>query len=317
MFWIFESLIIGFLVVGLILFLVLIHELRDLRKAKRNPIHRGILIVSLVLLAIAWITIAYGSFIEPRMVVTHYQTIDISTKTASKTPGMQNHLRFAVISDLHAGESLSNGTVTRTIETIRSLSPLPDAVLIDGDFIAGSNTALTQLEEFGSIAPGIRTFAVLGNHDYIDDALALTTMLEKFGIHVLRNESETVGSGTAKVAIVGLDDIWFGHPNFGEALGNVPKDMPKILLVHNPDAVLSLGIQTFDAIIAGHTHGGQIRLPIIGSVPPIPDVLGRAFDRGKFDWHGTPLLITSGIGTTGPPARLFVPPEVMVVDVTY
>ncbi|MBI4133406.1 hypothetical protein HY478_02215 [Candidatus Uhrbacteria bacterium] len=121
----------------------------------------------------------------------------------------------------------------------------------------------------------------------------------------------------AKLAIVGADDLWFGDTDLEAATAGIPEDVPRILLAHNPDIVYALGDQKFDGILAGHTHGGQIRLPWIGAVPSIPTVLGRAYDRGVFDWRGMPLLITQGIGETGPRARLLAPPEVMIIDVSF
>jgi predicted MPP superfamily phosphohydrolase len=69
-------------------------------------------------------------------------------------------------------------------------------------------------------------------------------------------------------------------------------------------------------IVSGHTHGGQIRLPWLGIVPPLPDKLGKKYDRGIFPVHNkTILIISQGLGEHGPRARLFCPPEVMMIEV--
>ncbi|MBI4280941.1 metallophosphoesterase, partial [Candidatus Uhrbacteria bacterium] len=158
---------------------------------------------------------------------------------------------------------------------------------------------------------------VLGNHDYLDDAETLRAMLAAFGVRILKNERVFLGKGNEQVAIVGVDDLWFGDVDLELARMGISEEMPQILLTHNPDLVFSLKPPPVAAILAAHTHGGQIRLPFIGAVPEIPTSLGRRYARGRFDWNGVPLLITSGLGVTGPRARLLAPPEVMIIDVYF
>ena len=87
---------------------------------------------------------------------------------------------------------------------------------------------------------------------------------------------------------------------------------------HNPDAVLSeITVEKADLVLSGHTHGGQIRLPWLGSISGMPNILGREYDLGLFDYQGTNLLISAGLGETGPRARLFNPPEIILLNLWF
>ena len=91
--------------------------------------------------------------------------------------------------------------------------------------------------------------------------------------------------------------------------------MPVILVSHNADIVGRAEKLGIDLVLAGHTHGGQVRLPFFGAVPKIPHRLGNHYDRGLFQFGETKLFITSGLGETGPRARLLVPPEVALLEI--
>ena len=118
----------------------------------------------------------------------------------------------------------------------------------------------------------------------------------------------------SELVIAGMDDLW----NRGSALlalkGTSQEDNV-ILLSHNPDVVMSLDPERADWVFSGHTHGGQIRLPFIGSVSELPTVLNRPYDRWLKEYGEQNLFITQGIGESGPRARLFCPPEIVVVDI--
>jgi predicted MPP superfamily phosphohydrolase len=86
------------------------------------------------------------------------------------------------------------------------------------------------------------------------------------------------------------------------------------MLTHTPDNVYRLSRLGFAAIFAGHSHAGQIRLPVIGPLV-VPSRYGRRFDHGRFIVNGTHLFVTAGIGSAEPPIRLWCHPDVLIVDV--
>lgn len=309
--WFFDFLIIAFLTVDALLLVNLVHQFLHFRRRKAPRWKWWIFGIFFVFVGGAGVLVFYGSFIEPQRITARHIPLDIS-----KEPTSRGTFRIALVSDFHAGTYLSERYVRRVADRISGEHP--DVVLIAGDFISfGDNSRAPRLEPLGRLDVPYGVYGVLGNHDYADDPRMLESMLEALGITILRNEYMIFEKDGHRLAVVGADDLWFGTIDLEAASAGVPEGLPRILLAHNPDIVYLLDNLKFDAILAGHTHGGQIRLPGIGSIPPIPTALGRAYDRGVFDWNGTPLIITQGIGVTGPRARLFVPPEVMIIDVVY
>jgi len=263
--------------------------------------------IVLVVVLLAWFVVLYGSFIEPRLLVVNYETISVSKGTQS--------IKIALISDLHAGPYLSEKFVNKIVDQTNKENP--DAVLLAGDFVSAGNLKISQLVPLSKLSATLGVYAIHGNHDFVGKISEVDEYLQGLGIKMLINESAVLKKGDEQLVIVGVDDVWFGNVDFEKALKDVPADIPRVLLAHNPDIVYALRDYKFDAILSAHTHGGQIRLPLIGSISVIPTELGRKFDRGMFDWNGIPLLITSGVGSIGPRARLFVPPEIMMIDFNF
>ncbi|HSD12490.1 MAG TPA: metallophosphoesterase, partial [Patescibacteria group bacterium] len=121
----------------------------------------------------------------------------------------------------------------------------------------------------------------------------------------------------AEIRLAGLDDVRYGHPDIDAALSGIAPGTPTILIVHNPDAASLAEARGVDLVLAGHTHGGQIRLPLLGPVPHMPITIGQQFDKGLFFYGPSRLFITSGVGESGPRARLFDPPEISLLRVTF
>jgi hypothetical protein len=154
---------------------------------------------------------------------------------------------------------------------------------------------------------------VLGNHDYgdrWDDAVAadgVTATLRDLGIGVLRNEVLDV----AGLQIIGLDELWAGRFDAAAALAGIDSARPMIAVVHNPDAVDLPGWDGFSGwVLAGHTHGGQVKPPLME--PPVLYIKNRAYAAGEIDLgDGRRLYVSRGVGHTLK-VRLGVRPEVTV-----
>lgn len=258
-------------------------------------------------LLLGWVLVFYGSFIEPRRLVVREwdKTLEASGEGVA---------RLVVFSDPHLGWWKGEHYLERVVRAVNAARP--DAVLIPGDFIL---SATYQAQALRALA-GLRmpTYAVLGNHDQeFGDADEIARVLEQAGVHVLRNTSQIISLPGGDMRVAGADDIWFTG-KVSEALAAADTTHPTILLVHNPDAILEPELARANLVIAAHTHGGQIRLPWIGALAPIPTKLGRAFDRGWFALdHNRQLFITTGVGESGVRARLFVPPQVDVLTVRW
>lgn len=309
--WYFDAQIFGFLLFDLAFIAIL---WRHGRKFFSEFINDSLIFVAII----AWAVIAYGSFFEPRRIAINEQSITISEQPTDT-------LIAAVISDSHVGPYKKADYIRSVIEHIVEIRP--NIVLFAGDFVFDDTEQVHELAPLKDISLVYPIYAVLGNHDYNlvsaqDDEDSVRSQdiaetLESYGIHILNNEGLLVpGHG---VWLAGIEDVWTRRARIGDALFSRPVPTPPTLLLsHNPDAVLLMRpSQQIDLVIAGHTHGGQIRLPLIGPVPEIPNELGRQFDEGLFTIEGTQLFITSGIGESGPRARLFNPPEIAVVQIHY
>lgn len=262
----------------------------------------------------------YGSFIEPKRLYLNKKCILFPHPAK---------IRIAVVGDLHVGDYKGAAFVERVVRNVNALEA--DIVLLVGDFLDGEASNIEDLAPLRALRARFGTFAVTGNHDagyYTtfrtktpyrrkDRTEEVRATLESFGIQFLRNTAHFLTIAGEPIAIAGIDDVWMESSSLDRAFAGIVKDTPLILLSHSPDVILQQQSRRAHLIVSGHTHGGQIRLPLIGPLAGIPDKLGRAFDRGLFYIGSTTTLaITAGAGETLARARLFCRPEILVLETT-
>lgn len=266
------------------------------------------------------LVVFWGSFVEPRLISINRVSIDLPNFAPTQP------VRVALISDVHVGTYKKSDWIRKV--SARIAAEKLDLVFIAGDLIVDQPKHVQYLSSFQLLTSSFSTYAVLGDHDYgvqlkptfsIDEALAQTVedSLVNAGVQVLHNETRTVKMYGASFTIVGLDDWLARKTIFPPPSGGAPPlgGGPTVILIHNPDFILAPESKNADLILAGNTHGGQIRLPFDGPVPLLPSRLPRSFDEGLFTVHDhTRLFITSGIGESGPRARLFNPPEIVLLE---
>lgn len=262
------------------------------------------LVVAVVLAAAAF-AVVYGSFVEPRRLVVNEYDLDLRSDPAAAP----RTLRLAVVSDLHLGAY--KGTPWAEKVTARLVALDPDAVLLAGDFVANER-GFKSFRPLRGLAPRLGKFAVLGNWDYHIGAVDVRQELGSQGVKTLVNRAVSLDG----LWLVGVDDLIFGHVDWGKALAAVPDGAPFIVMSHEPIGAAWASHFGARLTVSGHTHGGQVRLPFVGAVGSIP-LPGRAYDEGLKTFSGMPVLITSGAGESGPRARLFNPPEIVVLNITH
>ena len=245
----------------------------------------------------------------------HVATSDpIVRSTALAADGLAAPVRLVLVSDIHvAGPDMPPRRVRRIVDQINRLRP--DVVLIAGDLVSDKRTATRQYSAAEAIAPlaGLKArlgvVAVLGNHDHWRAANAIARELRRANVQVLNNEAARVGLLT----IGGVDDAFTGHHDLGRTLQLMRSNPhPRILLTHSADVFLDVPAEVV-LTLAGHTHCGQIRLPLIGAVSTMSDY-GERYACGRIDENGRTLVVSAGVGTSVLPLRLGAVPDIWVVD---
>ena len=223
-------------------------------------------------------------------------------------------MKVLALSDVHvAGPDMPPERVRRTARRLNRLSP--DLILVAGDLISEKRTATRHYTEEEVVAPFAACEARLGvvvapgNHDHWVDLAAMTKALEARGIAVLRNEA--IRRGPLRIGVV--DDDFTGHDDVPatfaalDALGAGPS----VLVSHTPDILPQLP-RPVSAVFAGHTHCGQISLPVIGPVSTMSRY-GDRFACGMIRDSGQVLFVGAGLGTSLLPLRYGAPPDVWLV----
>lgn len=287
----------------------------DQEHHNQTKLIRGFLIACLVAI---YLLVFWGSFIESRRLVVRETAVDL------KTTAKHEQIKIVFLSDFHLGPYKKTFFVKQIVK--RVIAQKPDIVLLGGDYILGGDGSnakyLAPLKDLSDRYP---VYAVTGNHEYhladendphmLDRTATLRALFEKSNIKILENKTAVINIAGNKFNLTGLPEIWTHKANFQIASINQDPRLPSILLVHNPEIILNENTEKYELIVAGHTHGGQIRLPFIGSLAPLPTKLGRYFDQGLFPTKNGYLYISSGLGESGARARLFDPPEITILHI--
>jgi len=247
----------------------------------------------------------YSRFIETSLIRIDQESIDLG--------GKGNGLKVIVASDFHVGIFFSQAKLRRVVEKINTLDA--DLILIPGDFVF--KLPIAKFSEFAELEKiKLPLAVVLGNHDYgrprgTDVSPELMASLESDGIRVIDNQTWDLEVGGKKIKVVGLSDYYNNAADFRLLQKDSP-DQLLISLTHNPDIVYQYPTRSeADITIAGHIHGGQVRIPWIYK-SFIPSDYG--FVAGLYHIGEYPVFVSAGIGTVLLPMRFFCPPEINVLE---
>ncbi len=293
------------ILLGLLLFLF--NQIRRSRPGKSLRI-----VLAAVVLLIAGI-VFWAFLVEPGRLVVREQTIQIDN-----WPHELDGLRIAVLSDIHADDWFIDDKKLRTIVE-RTNQLQPELIVILGDYMSsnGNVTRRVEPERFGVILKDLHAplgvYSVLGNHDWWYSGVQVRRGLEENGIQVLENEVIHFDARGTELWLVGLADLWTRKQAVADTIAMVPEGKPFIALTHNPDIFPDLPPRV-PLLLAGHTHGGQVRLPLIGSVVESSDY-GDRYVKGHVFENNHHLFVTTGIGTSIVPVRFGVPPEIVVLTI--
>lgn len=216
-------------------------------------------------------------------------------------------LRIVQLTDIHHGLYLPAAVVNLAVELTNRLNP--DIVALTGDFVTHSRNYIEPVAEMlGALRAREGVFAVLGNHDFRVDADGIAAALDRQGIEVLRNRNVMLRRRGQKFCVAGIDDFLY-RADLPRAMRGVSRDTPTLLLSHNPAIIEEAAELKVPLVLSGHTHGGQVRLPLIGCV------YGRSaekmrFKKGRDRLGGTQIYVSRGLGMVVLPVRYGCPSEI-------
>ena len=217
-------------------------------------------------------------------------------------------LKIVHLTDIHHSLYTPLEDVERAVKMTNHLQP--DLICLTGDYVTFSPTYIWPVAQvLGRLRARMGVFAVLGNHDFNVDADEMTRALEAQHIHVLRNSHISLGSGHDHLWLVGVDDLWWSADDLEAGMRHVPARDPKILLCHNPVGIRMAAEHHIDLVLSGHTHGGQVRLPLLGAWYG-RSKLGKRFVQGWNRLDGTQIYVSRGIGKVVLTLRAGCPPEI-------
>ncbi len=264
-------------------------------------------------------TAAYAGAVEPtELMVTRYAPV---------LPGWPRgrKLTIAVIADIHAGgPHMTLGQIRRMVDTANGLGA--DLTVLLGDFIAWYRYRFMMISvpeaewsaELARLSAPLGVWSIFGNHDWWHGIVSVRRALAQARIPVLENDAVLLKADGQPFWLAGLGDqlaFRLGHGRFRGVddlpgtMRQIKTDDPVVLLVHEPDIFTAVP-QRVTLTLAGHTHGGQIRVPLIWPAF-VPSAYGARFAYGHIVEDGRHLIVSGGLGTSVVPARLGVPPEIL------
>ena len=250
----------------------------------------------------------YGTRIEARWL----EVTRLRVPVAGLPPAFAG-LTIGQISDLHFGPVVDPLHVRAAVDAL--MGARPDVAVVTGDFVSRLDGGEAELivRELGRLRAPLGQLAVLGNHDHWTDHAVVANAVQRAGLTLLRNAHRPIERGGGRLWIAGVDDVWERKADLPRALDGVPPDGRAVLLAHEPDFADEAAKEARVALqLSGHSHGGQVRLPLFGA--PVLPLHGRKYPYGLRKVGGLTLYTNRGIGLIQPAVRINCRPEVTVVE---
>ena len=270
-----------------------------------------ILVISIILVIL--LGVIHAMMIAPVKINVRQETLE-----SEKIPVSMDEFKIVFFSDVHFNAFVDETRLQNIIDTINIENP--DVVLFGGDlFDHPANNMPNEIELsivtklMNEIEADKGKFAVLGNHDLesVSTALMVEQVLYDAGFEVLSNKTLRLRNGNSgTITLCGLESGLLGHPDTVTPFETVKNEDYTIVLCHTPDTALELSTSKADLFLAGHGHGGQIYLPLIGAM--YRPIGAEEYYRGRHKLDGMLLDITNGCGTTKADVRFLADAEIVV-----
>jgi len=231
-------------------------------------------------------------------------------------------VRILQLSDFHASRVVPFQLIEKAVDL--GLATKPDLICLTGDFVTDSEPVdFTEYARILRRLPGAApTFACLGNHDGgrwigrlggFRDTSVVCGLLDSAGITLLHNRSELLDVRGQSIRLAGVPDLWSHEVDGRRTFQGIQRGEATVLLAHNPDTKDALASHPWDLMLSGHTHGGQVVLPLVGAhFVPVRD---KRFIAGLKAWNCRQVYVSRGVGNVGG-VRVNCRPEVTIVDLT-
>lgn len=251
---------------------------------------------------------SYPVFIERYIVLTNTYRIAVPN-----LPTAFSGLRIVHLTDLHYGFLVPLTLIKSVINRANKLKP--DIIVCTGDYVHEKDSTV-QINAvwpvLSQLTAPLGVYSVLGNHDHWADTERSDYWL-KHTKQDLRYKAVRLERNGQHLWLAGTGDLWEDHRNLDGILGNVPDSECRIVLSHNPDTADTEYSSRVDLMISGHTHGGQVNIPFIGT--PVLPVKNKNYSSGlKHSLRGSKVFISKGIGWAIYPVRFNCYPEIAVLE---
>jgi len=238
-----------------------------------------------------------------------------------RLPEVFQDFTIALMGDFHYDPHFSATAIAAAVRIVNDLRP--DLIALAGDFVTTPlfggrhhSVIIKELDPCVQLLGQLRArqgvFAILGNHDEYFNAARVVGALQSAGIRVLRNERLPIERERSRFWLAGINDVLMGNPDPGRALRGAASGETTVLLCHEPDFADEVARFPVDLQLSAHSHGGQIRVPLVGPLylPP----LARKYPWGLRRVGDMMLYTNCGIGTIRLPIRWNCPPEITLIS---
>ncbi len=252
-----------------------------------------------------------GTWLYGRKIEIEWWQLETVRLELSELPDPLQGFRILLLSDFHLYPHVRLEYIREVAQATGDLRA--DLAVFTGDFVQGTAEAVHDLAPvLASINARHGSYCVIGNHDIWKGRETVESALRREGMTVLVNEGVTLTHRGASLYLAGVDDLWSGRPDLPSAMERWRGERTVILLSHEPDPADEYSRDPrIQLQLSGHSHGGQVRFPGLGS--PFLPPYGRKYDQGLFEVRAMQLYVNRGIGFTVP-IRLYCRPEATLIE---